>query len=266
MIGSLLNKFVIQISCGSKHMMALTSERRVYSWGSGDYGVLGHGNDTGINKPQLIKELVTHEIIFITCGEFNSGAITSAGRLYLWGNGKFGRLGNILYNLGLSSEESENIPKPLLDSSLIKEKIFYVSIGFYHTLCCTGYTLLTLVDARTFSWGYSENGRLGSVDKTDCDLKKKILNPREIYQLKGNKIAQVLAGHHHSFAISLSGKVWGWGENVNRVLGEHKNDSEKRKTSKSSILYVPDDRILINVFIKFIEYLLEFNIFGMPIS
>ena len=95
LVTSLLNKFIIQVACGSKHMIVLSSERRIYSWGSGDYGVLGHGNETGVNKPQLVKELVTEEIIFITCGEFNSGAITSHGRLYLWGNGKFGRLGII---------------------------------------------------------------------------------------------------------------------------------------------------------------------------
>lgn len=74
-------------------MMVLSSDRKVYSWGSGEYGILGHGNENGINKPQLIMDLFDHEIIFITCGEFNSGAINSTGRLFLWGNGKFGRLG-----------------------------------------------------------------------------------------------------------------------------------------------------------------------------
>lgn len=100
------------------------------------------------------------------------------------------------------------------------------------------------MDAKTFSWGYSENGRLGSVDKSECDQKKKILLPREVYQLKGNKIAQVLAGHHHSIAISLSGKIWGWGENVNRVLGELKCEGEKKKSFKSSILYIPEELTL----------------------
>ena len=243
LITSLLNKFIIQISCGSKHMMALSSDRKLYSWGSGDFGVLGHGNETGVNKPQLVKDLVAEEIIFITCGEFNSGAISSLGRLYLWGNGKFGRLGNVnQFKVGLGSEENENAPRLVMDSTIQKEKIFFVSIGFYHTICCTSKKYITnLVDAKTFSWGYSENGRLGSVDKSECDQKKKVLTPREVYQLKGNKISQVYAGHHHSMAISLGGKVWGWGENVNRVLGEMKNEGEKKKSSKSTILYLPEE-------------------------
>ena len=130
-----------------------------------------------------------------------------------------------------------------MDTTIAKEKIFFVSIGFYHTLCCTGNILnLILVDAKTFSWGYSENGRLGSVDKSECDQKKKFLTPREVYTLKGNKIAQVFAGHHHSMAIALSGKVFGWGENVNRVLGELKNEgNNKKKSSKNTILYLPEE-------------------------
>lgn len=93
-------------------MMALSSDRKVYSWGSGDFGVLGHGGETGVNKPQMIKELVGDEIIFITCGEFNSGAITSTGKLYLWGNGKFGRLGKF---------------DSLLKESVVKKMSFYQS-------------------------------------------------------------------------------------------------------------------------------------------
>jgi alpha-tubulin suppressor-like RCC1 family protein len=101
------------------------------------------------------------------------------------------------------------------------------------------------VEAKTFSWGYSENGRLGSVDKNECDQKKKMLTPREIIILKGNKISQVYAGHHHSFAVSLTGKVWGWGENVNRIMGELKSDVDKKKGSKNVILYYPEE-LLIN--------------------
>ena len=60
--------------------------------------------------------------------------------------------------------------------------------------------------------------------------------------MTGNKIGQVYAGHHHSLAISLSGKVWGWGENVNRVLGDLRTEEEKRKnTNKKAILYFPEE-------------------------
>ncbi len=71
------------------------------------------------------------------------------------------------------------------------------------------------------------------------------MTPREIILLKGNKISQVYAGHHHSLAISLTGKLWGWGENVNRVMGELKSEGDKKKGSKNVILYYPEE-LLIN--------------------
>jgi alpha-tubulin suppressor-like RCC1 family protein len=72
-----------------------------------------------------------------------------------------------------------------------------------------------------------------------------MMTPREIILLKGNKISQVYAGHHHSLAISLTGKLWGWGENVNRVMGELKSEGDKKKGSKNAILYFPEE-LLIN--------------------
>jgi alpha-tubulin suppressor-like RCC1 family protein len=131
MVKSLVNKFITQVACGSKHMMCLTSEKSVYSWGSGENGILGHGNTSGLNKPQLIKELKAEEIIFIAAGDFVSGAISIKGHLFVWGRGKYGVL-------GIGSEENVSIPKRVDDNSIADEKIFFVSLGLYHTLCCTG--------------------------------------------------------------------------------------------------------------------------------
>jgi E3 ubiquitin-protein ligase HERC2 len=135
LVNSLVNKFVIQVTCGSKHMMCLTSERNVFSWGSGENGILGHGNEFGLDKPMLIKELKNEEIIFIIAGEFNSAAVDAQGQLYTWGRGKYGML-------GLGSEENVNIPKLVIDKNLDNVKVFYISLGIYHTLCLTSnYTI-----------------------------------------------------------------------------------------------------------------------------
>lgn len=94
---------------------------------------------------------------------------------------------------------------------------------------------LFIVDGKTFSWGFSENGRLGCIEENECEQKKKILTPREITKLTGNKISQVFAGHHHSLAISLTGKIWGWGQNVNRVLGFLVNEENENKKNTAQI-------------------------------
>ena len=85
-------------------MMCLTTENKVYSWGSGENGILGHGNTYGLNKPQMIKDLANENMIFIAAGSFNSAAIDVNGQLYTWGRGKYGILGQ-------GSEEDILIPK-----------------------------------------------------------------------------------------------------------------------------------------------------------
>jgi alpha-tubulin suppressor-like RCC1 family protein len=61
-------------------------------------------------------------------------------------------------------------------------------------------------------------------------------------------IGQVFAGHYHSLAIaSNGGKIWGWGENTDSVLGSFDEDNEEggntnsqnKKKSKKIIFYKP---------------------------
>ena len=111
-------------------MICLTTENKVYSWGSGENGILGHGNTYGLNKPQMIKEFQSEEIINIAAGSFNSAAINVNGNLFTWGRGKYGILGQ-------GSEEDILVPRKVKEGNLDREKVFFVSLGFYHSVCLT---------------------------------------------------------------------------------------------------------------------------------
>jgi len=43
------------ISCGSSHCLALSSNRKVFSWGNGQGGRLGHGDQIDKNTPTQIR-------------------------------------------------------------------------------------------------------------------------------------------------------------------------------------------------------------------
>lgn len=47
------------MSCGPSHTLALTSTGRVFSWGMGRGGLLGHGEDVGQIRPRLIEAFAT---------------------------------------------------------------------------------------------------------------------------------------------------------------------------------------------------------------
>lgn len=46
---------VAQISCGSNHNLAITESGNLYTWGYGDMGALGHGEEKDDFRPRKMK-------------------------------------------------------------------------------------------------------------------------------------------------------------------------------------------------------------------
>ncbi|RHY29915.1 hypothetical protein DYB32_006055 [Aphanomyces invadans] len=110
---------VTSMSLGARHSMALTADGAVYSWGSGEFGQLGHGDlvnnelyqhqfdqHTGRSYPVIDLPLRLDKSLFddvkikqIACGYYFSVALAEDGCVYTWGEGSDGQLG-----LGLSDD------------------------------------------------------------------------------------------------------------------------------------------------------------------
>jgi alpha-tubulin suppressor-like RCC1 family protein len=93
---------VKHIASGDFHMLALTHDSNVHSWGMGIDGQLGHWDSVGnLNSPRKIDCFdVTNSssregspVVDISCGSSWSTAVTAKGALYVWGNGDGGQLG-----------------------------------------------------------------------------------------------------------------------------------------------------------------------------
>ncbi len=70
---------MVDIACGKYYSMAISDEGRVYSWGRGESGVLGHGNKNNLSSPVLIESLLSTKIIGISCGVNHTAAISGNG-------------------------------------------------------------------------------------------------------------------------------------------------------------------------------------------
>lgn len=56
MIEAFIGVKIIQVECGTQHVVALTNEGSIYTWGSNNYGALGLSRKiTHKNSPQLIE-------------------------------------------------------------------------------------------------------------------------------------------------------------------------------------------------------------------
>lgn len=53
----------VQVSVGYGHVLAVTYDHTVYSWGEGGCGQLGHGDTVSRHSPQLVEALKNRPII-----------------------------------------------------------------------------------------------------------------------------------------------------------------------------------------------------------
>lgn len=57
LIETLRSKRIREIACGSSHSAAITSSGELYTWGLGEYGRLGHGDNVTQLKPKLVSNI-----------------------------------------------------------------------------------------------------------------------------------------------------------------------------------------------------------------
>eukprot|EP00252_Welwitschia_mirabilis_P002527 TRINITY_DN12498_c0_g1_i1.p1 TRINITY_DN12498_c0_g1~~TRINITY_DN12498_c0_g1_i1.p1 ORF type:complete len:462 (-),score=87.69 TRINITY_DN12498_c0_g1_i1:131-1516(-) len=84
---------IVQIACGGFHSLALSDDGKVFTWGHGGQGQLGHGSTHNVKVPQIVKALANEHVVYIACGSLCSAAITDAGKLYMWGSSVHSLLG-----------------------------------------------------------------------------------------------------------------------------------------------------------------------------
>jgi alpha-tubulin suppressor-like RCC1 family protein len=84
---------VIAIAAGDAHSIALTSDKRVWTWGSDSSGQLGwNGSPSGPNPTNAPVEGLSN-VVAIAGGSGFTLAVTSNGNVYAWGDNSYGELG-----------------------------------------------------------------------------------------------------------------------------------------------------------------------------
>ncbi|XP_061191320.1 probable E3 ubiquitin-protein ligase HERC4 [Saccostrea echinata] len=196
-IPSLQKLEIKEIACGEKHTLIVTKGGELYSCGSNEHGELGHSKPR--SKAELVTSLSSMHVTQAKAGSGYSVVITTAGEVFSWGRNDTGQLGR-----GKLSNEEQR--KPKLIKTLAVYTVVQISCGSSHCLALTD-------DGRLFSWGCNKYGQLGLGTSNSHDT------PQQIISLKGIPVALVAVGGNHSFILSCSGAVFGWGKNSFGQLG-----------------------------------------------
>jgi alpha-tubulin suppressor-like RCC1 family protein len=117
--------YVIDMSCGAKHTLVLTSSGHIYGWGRNQFGQIGCGSDCEYQLiPFKMNYLLSEKLKAVSCGAYHSMALTKDGRVFCCGYNAFGQLGD------RSLTDSHKL-KPIDMNNVIIEKI---SCGFSHSI------------------------------------------------------------------------------------------------------------------------------------
>ncbi|XP_038138040.1 alsin isoform X2 [Cyprinodon tularosa] len=101
-----------------------TLQTEVWSWGHGEHGELGHGDNLARLQPLCIKSLNKKEVIRVAAGAHHSIALTAQSQVYSWGSNICGQLGHM--------ETPSTVPRLAKLSEGIR--VWDASAGEQHTL------------------------------------------------------------------------------------------------------------------------------------
>ena len=181
---------VISVAAAMTHTLALSEAGTVYSFGRGECGKLGHGDENDQPTPKLIEALQGVRITAIVAGNFHNLVLTEAGAVYRFGGGASG---------GRPSDEDENHLTPTLIETLRGVRITAIAMGSFHSL--------VLSEAGTvYSFGRGKCGKLGHGDENDQPT------PKLIEALRGMRICAIAACECYSWALSEAGAVYSFGQ------------------------------------------------------
>lgn len=185
---------IVDVKCAVEHSIALSAAGHVYTWGTGFEGRLGHISNADVPEPRVIQTLVDSNVVIASTaiGPNNCGAVSADGRVYMWGAGNGGQIGN-----------EDLLPqfKPILLKALLEERVTRLALGNYHACAITESGLV-------YTWGDNKFHQLGLNFAEDYAA-----YPQPVTALNALRLAptQVECGDNVCLVLTAGGEVYGWG-------------------------------------------------------
>lgn len=212
----------IQVSCGANHTVALSSTGKIFAFGQGTCGALGLGSRRNRHTPTPINSLQAAALVQMAAGENHSCALGMDGKVYTWGKGRYGQLGNGRFGYSLSPVHVSKLREPVKMIASGSDQIFAITWN-----------------GVLFSWGRGSWGQtaLGTTDN--------VASPRKVIGLGNDNIVQVSSGEKHTLILTETNRVYAVGNGRYGQLGIGKSINFTAKPIP--ILTLPESQLVIKV-------------------
>ncbi|CAN0916999.1 PH, RCC1 and FYVE domains-containing protein 1 [Linum grandiflorum] len=177
---------VIEVMVGSSSTNNCCSGK-LFTWGDGDKGRLGHGNMEAKLVPTCVAALGESNFCQVACGHSMTVALTTTGHVYTMGSPVYGQLG--------SPQASVKAPTRVA-GTLTNNFVEELACGAFHVAVLTSKT-------EVYTWGKGANGRLGHGDTDDRN------SPTLVEALKDKQVKSIVCGTSLTAAICLHKSVSG---------------------------------------------------------
>ncbi len=184
---------VAQVALFASHACLVLESGLVFSWGSGEYGKLGHGDCLNKPMPHVVASLKDIPFVQVACGHNFSAFLSHDGRLWTCGRNDFGQLAN--------QTTGASVLTPVAICGLPSaERIGMIACGSSHVIAAS------LEHGHLWAWGRNHRGQCGLGHTSDVSL------PQMVLASKGNSAwVQLACGWSHSMALTSNGEVFSWG-------------------------------------------------------
>lgn len=178
---------VVEVTTGTSSGCNGSISGKLFTWGDGDKGQLGHGDI----KHRLIPSCVTvsdkTSFCQVACGHTITIALTTSGQVYTMGSAHFGQL---------CVHESVNKVPTKVEGIIRNRCIEEIACGSHHVAVLSS-------KAEVYTWGKGTNGQLGHGDN---EYRK---NPTLVKALKDKQVKKVVCGSNFTAVICLHGWMSG---------------------------------------------------------
>ncbi|KAG4402795.1 hypothetical protein AAZX31_02G264000 [Glycine max] len=193
-VESLKGLRTVRAACGVWHTAAVVevmvgnssssncSSGKLFTWGDGDKGRLGHGDKEAKLVPTRVALVnVKPNFCQVACGHSLTVALTTKGHVYTMGSPVYGQLG-----IPQADGKLPICVEWKLSESFVEE----IACGAYHVAVLTSRT-------EVYTWGKGANGRLGHGDTDDRNT------PTLVEALKDKDVKSIACGTNFTAAICL---------------------------------------------------------------